>query len=331
MKKAGNKQVLLVVNFSFQTFAGSDKDFIKHLPGRIPTWMDFDFEITDSLPKRKKSEYDFVIFYGENHWLHHECQMPYQPFSFINDLYRIKYKKVLYLGTEGRMVVDYNEVYRRLFQEWPYCDFNVFVVQNDFKYARPHQVSHLAGTWHSFVYDDEDQLDYDFFNRTSPEKTKTLAIVASNASYASGHRDRIDFAHKIKDLFKDKIDFYGRGFNEFRNKYYTLSPYKYTIEMENGVQENYWTDKLIDAYLMESYPIYYGCPNINDYFNEEAMTKIDINDFASAAKTIEKVIDGNFYEKKYDRIKEAKDLILNKYNFFNVLRDYCLRLEKVDD
>ena len=45
MKK--NRQVLLIVNFGFQTFVGNKEDFKKHFPSRIPTWIDFDFEITD--------------------------------------------------------------------------------------------------------------------------------------------------------------------------------------------------------------------------------------------------------------------------------------------
>lgn len=321
-----NKQVLLIVNFGFQTFVGNKKDFEKHFPSRIPTWIDFDFEITDSIQKRKKSEYDFVVFYGENHWQRNT----YQPFYFVHEIQQIRCQAVLYFGTEAKVVIDYNQVYGKLFQEWPYCNFHSFLIQKDFIHNKAHSVKYLICTSHSVVFDDEDILDYDFFSNNSPTKTKTLAVVSSNADYAQGHKARIEFAHKLKEHFKDKIDFYGRGFNEFRNKYYTLSPYKYMIVLENGLQENYWTEKLKDCFLDESYPIYSGCPNISDYFDQQALSKIDINDFDAAVQIINEVIEGDYYEKNLQKIKEAKNLVLNKYNFFNSIRNYCLELEESD-
>jgi hypothetical protein len=319
MKK--NKQVLAVINPGFNTTCGGFKDFLKYFPSRNPTWYDFDFEITDSIRNRKKSEYDFIVFMAEHHF---PPAANYLPFLFVNEIERIRYKKILYFALEGGAVIDYNIVYNRLFKEWPYRDFEVFMIQKDFDHKNLHNAYVVFGS--IFNGDVTNVLDYDFFTKDSPKKDKSLAVISSNASYAKGHQARINFSHKIKEVFQDKIDFYGKGFNPFANKYHTLSPYKYHIVLENGIEEGYMTEKLPECYLTECYPIYSGCPNIADYFDEDALTKIDVTDIDGSIKIINQVITDNLFEKKYDKIKEAKRRVLNEYNTFNLIRKYCLEV-----
>lgn len=58
-----------------------------------------------------------------------------------------------------------------------------------------------------------------------------------------------------------------------------MSKYKYVLAIENGQCMDYWTEKLADSYLAGCYPIYYGCPNISDYFKQDSMLKVDIRDY----------------------------------------------------
>ena len=52
------------------------------------------------------------------------------------------------------------------------------------------------------------------------------------------------------------------------------------ICFENSSRENYLTEKLLNAYLGGTIPIYWGCPNIDDYVNRNAILylKPDHND-----------------------------------------------------
>ena len=63
-------------------------------------------------------------------------------------------------------------------------------------------------------------------------------------------------------------------------------------------------------------PIYYGCTEIEKYFPENALIRIDINNPERAAKTIQEIIKSNYYEENIEAVLEAKELILKKYNFF---------------
>lgn len=45
----------------------------------------------------------------------------------------------------------------------------------------------------------------------------------------------------------------------------------FSISIESSSEKNYFTEKLIDCFLTKTVPIYYGCPNIGDFFDERGM------------------------------------------------------------
>ena len=94
---------------------------------------------------------------------------------------------------------------------------------------------------------------------------------------------------------------------------------KYHLVLENSTQKDYWSEKLADAFLGFSFPIYYGCPNIFDYFSKDSMILIDIDNFEKSIETIKSVIEENLYEEKVDSINIARNQILNDYNIFNLM------------
>lgn len=150
-------------------------------------------------------------------------------------------------------------------------------------------------------------------------KSKLLSVICSNKTFTSGHKKRYDFCMSLKEYFGDQIDIFGSGINDIEDKWDAVYSYKYHIVIENSTFKDYWTEKLSDCYLGGAYPFYYGCPNLNDYFDQLSYSCIDINDFDGAVKVIENAINNNFYEQRYNRIIEAKNLVLDKYNLFNVI------------
>jgi hypothetical protein len=54
-------------------------------------------------------------------------------------------------------------------------------------------------------------------------------------------------------------------------------PYKFVIAFENTVMNGYITEKLTNAFLAHSVPIYYGAPDVGHYFNKQSF--IDCRDF----------------------------------------------------
>lgn len=45
----------------------------------------------------------------------------------------------------------------------------------------------------------------------------------------------------------------------------------FSVCLENSMEQNYFTEKLIDCLKSKTIPIYWGCPNVGDYFNTESI------------------------------------------------------------
>lgn len=96
--------------------------------------------------------------------------------------------------------------------------------------------------------------------------------------------------------------------------------FQFAIVIENSRQENYFTEKLIDCLVTETIPIYYGCPNIADYFDVTGwilLTSDSIDMLISAMQTLKE----DHYAKHHDIVKKNKQTALSYTNFAsNVMR-----------
>ena len=166
-------------------------------------------------------------------------------------------------------------------------------------------------------------LNYDLLKSQKPiQKTKILSIISSDKRSKKGHQQRFDFVEYLKQhLDHDVVDFYGRGTNSVNDKWDALEQYKYHLVIENTSDEHYWTEKLSDAFLAECYPIYYGCKNIYDYFDENMLTTINIADYEDSLTTILDILDSNKFENSYADILKAKHKCLDEYNLFPMIID----------
>jgi len=150
-------------------------------------------------------------------------------------------------------------------------------------------------------------------------KSKLMSVITSSKDFTEGHQKRLNFVRRLKDYFGADIDVFGRGIREVDDKWDAISPYKYHIALENSVYPHYWTEKLADVYLSGAYPIYYGCPNLEDYFPAASCTQINIDDEEGAIRTIQECIREQRYEASLDRIIEARNLVLDRYNLFALI------------
>lgn len=159
----------------------------------------------------------------------------------------------------------------------------------------------------------------DLIGESHIEKTKNLSVIVSDLALLEGHRKRLGFVRKAVEHFKDKIDVYGRGFNYIEDKWHGIAEYKYSIAIENNVVKDYFTEKLFECYLSHTMPIYYGCPNVHDYFDASSIISINIDDFEGSVATIEEAIETNLHETRLPEIIKAKQQFLQEYHVFPAL------------
>ena len=170
---------------------------------------------------------------------------------------------------------------------------------------------------HKYSRANEKNLN-DLLIEEPPNKTKLCSMILSQKTFLKAHRDRLSFAGRIINHFKNKIDFFGFGIKDIKNKKDALDPYLYSIALENCNHNNYWTEKIADVFLGCSKPIYYGCPNIFDFFQDNVIAKININNIDESISTIEHCLNN---PEKIDpkSLFDAKRRVLLEYNMFRVM------------
>lgn len=128
-------------------------------------------------------------------------------------------------------------------------------------------------------------------------------------------KERNEFFGSVSEY--KKVDSCGKFMNNmgegcpgnWKNEDYLkfINQYKFMICFESKTMPNYFTEKLINAYYGGAIPIYWGCPNIDDYVNMDAILylKPDFtdSDVRNLIKQIEH-LDNNAdaYKEKYETI-----------------------------
>ena len=184
-------------------------------------------------------------------------------------------------------------------------------------------VNHKNG---QHIFDKDFTLDYNQLKiLKKSEKINRISIIVSSKTFLNGHKKRLRFLNEITKLPIGKyIDVFGGGFNAIPEKLEAISPYKYHLVLENDIVKDYWSEKLADAFIGYSYPIYYGCPNISDYFSNDSLSVIDIDDVENTAKKLMQLIDEGIGLENEIAINMAREMILDKYNIFQLISNICI-------
>lgn len=160
------------------------------------------------------------------------------------------------------------------------------------------------------TYDDFSSMEF------NAKRKNKACLITSKKIITKGHRERVKFADYVLDHCSDIIDVYGNGYKSIPDKFDVLREYKYAIIIENCRYPDYWTEKLGDCFLGGCYPIYHGCPNIDQYFPHESFKIININERIKTLETIRKTVLSGAFEKSNKFLEQSKRLVLDKYNIF---------------
>ena len=95
------------------------------------------------------------------------------------------------------------------------------------------------------------------------EKSKLVSAISSNKAFLPGHVTRLGFINAVKH----RLDMYGRGFNDIPTKMEGLRDYMFSVTIENCTPTNAFSEKIQDCFLVGTIPIYYGPPNIGDFYD----------------------------------------------------------------
>lgn len=141
----------------------------------------------------------------------------------------------------------------------------------------------------------------DKWDQSIHSKDKNFSIIASGKHQLPGHQLR----HQIIQAAEGKIDVFGNGYTPIKDKIQGLKNYRYHFAIENCKRDFWFTEKLIDCLVTGTIPIYWGCPSIYSFFNDDGFI---IFDNLTDLKEKLKLCTPEYYESKLPAIKENFEL-----------------------
>ena len=128
-------------------------------------------------------------------------------------------------------------------------------------------------------------------------KTAMCSLIASAKRAFTGHKLR----HQIVDWVRrtgQPVEIMGRGYKPFDRKSDGLARYRYSIVIENVQERNYFSEKLLDAVLCNTVPIYWGCPNLDQFCDPTGI--IQCNSADDIQRAVENMSEADFQSRLSD-------------------------------
>jgi hypothetical protein len=267
-------------------------DYLRRFPNREPVWGNCQFIFDPDC-----REYDWLVVYDDFPRNRKSEELACSP------------ENTLLLTGEPSSITYYGKSFLKQFG-------HVLTSQEPSALKHPNAIRRQAGLLWYYGGSDE-RGTYDSLLATPPpQKSKLLSTVCSTkAMRHTLHSLRLHFTKKLMAELPE-LDVFGYGMGKLDNKADAIDPYRYHLVIENHSCPHHWTEKLADAYLGYSLPIYFGCTNPDEYFPPESYIMLDIRNFPKALKALHELINSDEYEKRLPAIIEARRLILEEYSTF---------------
>jgi len=157
-------------------------------------------------------------------------------------------------------------------------------------------------------------------NRQIFKKTKKISAVVSKKKNLKGHKLR----HELCKV--DGVIQFGNNVKYIRDKTDGLRDFMFSIAVENCSIKHYFTEKIIDCFLTGTVPIYWGCTNIQKYFNMDGV--IQINGY-NHLKNMMPTLNYKKYEAMMPAINDNYNRALKYTNMFDWVYENILRGIKI--
>lgn len=117
----------------------------------------------------------------------------------------------------------------------------------------------------------------DVWIRTDIPKTKSVSLITSSKNWCPLHIARLKLADclmesPVVDVFRG--DWNNPNVKNYKPEEY-LSEYKFSIVIENDIDELWFTEKILNCFSTKTVPIYVGATKIGNVFNADGIIQVD--------------------------------------------------------
>jgi hypothetical protein len=121
-------------------------------------------------------------------------------------------------------------------------------------------------------------------------------------------KDEIKVPTKFFDVYGDRHNIEKARFD----KEEIFGDSQFGVAIENFSHRGWFSEKILDCFLLKTIPMYWGCSNIGDYFNENGIIKFgEADDFIYISNQLTDL----YYSSKKNIIEENYQLALQYVNY----------------
>jgi len=160
------------------------------------------------------------------------------------------------------------------------------------------------------------------------KKVFEVAHLRGNLLKTYGHSLRYELLDRKKEIFTPIKFFETYGdrndiVNARKGKEEVFGNPMFGVAIENTQHNGYFTEKIIDCFLQKTIPIYWGCSNINEFFNIEGIIT-----FTSIDDAIVKInnLNEDYYNTRLEVINENYELAIQYIDYPKNIRDKVLEI-----
>jgi len=162
--------------------------------------------------------------------------------------------------------------------------------QYEITHSKTFQISHLCG---KLLKTYGQSLRHELLARKNEIKIPT--------KFFDVYGDR----HNIEDARKGKEEVFGDSM--------------FGVAIENTSHNGYFTEKILDCFLLKTIPMYWGCTDIDKFFNKEGIIKFgNIDEFIYISNNLNE----NYYNSRKDIIEENYQKALQYIDYeYNITKE----------
>lgn len=151
------------------------------------------------------------------------------------------------------------------------------------------------------------------------DKKFAVSFLTSSKRMFQGHILRQEIYEKLPERIGSLEVWKHRSPPIVNDKRTMLEPYMFSIVPENSQQSGYYTEKIVDAFIAKTVPVYWGCPNIGKHFNAEGI--IQFSTYEDMLSKLSGLTPDDYVNRRY-AIEENFKLALKGVHQWDQIENY---------
>jgi hypothetical protein len=140
-------------------------------------------------------------------------------------------------------------------------------------------------------------------------KTKLLSHLVTRQTTTYAHQFRHILAHYLHEM-NFPVTIFGPNHTPYPTKLDAHKDFMFSIVIMNSCENFYFSEWLIDCFMCGTIPIFYGCPDIGRFFNQDGIIQIkELNDVLAILPSLTPELYESKKEAIYENLQKAKAFV----------------------